>query len=299
MSDPLAITPRNLGAIRLAKYCPKCFAILLKMRFRAPFNHFGAALFSDAQKCEEAILGLYLDRDGCLPKQFAPFCDCSARVDCSKDWRKYAYMHKSGVRLYGSPDEVLHVKDGTLAIVDHKTAHVKDKEDPFHPQYETQVIGYADIAEGLNLGRVSLGGLLYWEVQTDAVTANPSEHYEKGQLWMPLKPKGVEIEIDYTILDPLLEEAKKIWNSKQLPAGREGCDDCKRLDLLYAIDKKAEMQDSQIALMYRCTPYADEASIQRNVWRQYGRLSLLSQLDELGDSMFSSDGVASNWEFFD
>ena len=84
MFDPLAITPRNLGAICLPGYCPKCFKRLLHMKFHAPFNHFGAAIFGDAQSCQEAILGYYLAKNGCLPKQFAPFCDCVARTECSK-----------------------------------------------------------------------------------------------------------------------------------------------------------------------------------------------------------------------
>lgn len=54
--------------------------------------------------------------------------------------------------LYGQPDEVLNRKDGTLCIIDHKTAHAKGLDDPFHAQYELQVIGYGAIAEGLELG---------------------------------------------------------------------------------------------------------------------------------------------------
>ncbi len=81
MQSELRITPRNLGKLCLASYCPKCLAYLLRLKFHAPFDHFGAAIFNDAQKCQEAVIGHYLESDGCLPKEFAPFCDCVARAD--------------------------------------------------------------------------------------------------------------------------------------------------------------------------------------------------------------------------
>lgn len=83
-------------------------------------------------------MGYYLDKDGCLPKQFAPFCDCKERTECSKHFR---YTHESGIVLYGSPDQVLNRKDDSLCVIDHKTAHPKGNNDGFYNQYEPQVIG--------------------------------------------------------------------------------------------------------------------------------------------------------------
>ena len=38
-------------------------------------------------------------------------------------------------------------------MIDHKTAHPKAAgKDPFHGQYETQVVGYAYIADGMGFG---------------------------------------------------------------------------------------------------------------------------------------------------
>ena len=56
-----------------------------------------------------------------------PFCDIKARVDVSKHYTKFGYMHESGVWLYGEPDEVLYRADDSIVIWDHKTAHPKDE----------------------------------------------------------------------------------------------------------------------------------------------------------------------------
>lgn len=169
MSDVLSITPRNLGALALDGYCPRCLWYLLQLRFHPPFCHFGAATFNDAQRSQEAVIGYFLEEEGCLPKEFAPFGDCVARADFPRHWSKLRTTHKSGVVLYGAPDEIYTRKDDPLAVCDLKTAHFRGDADPFHPQYQIQVIGYGAIAEGLKLGTVTLGGLLYWEAQTESV----------------------------------------------------------------------------------------------------------------------------------
>lgn len=297
MSDSLAITPRNLGAVCLPGYCPKCFKRLLHMRFHAPFNHFGAAIFGDAQSCQEAILGYYLAKSGCLPKQFAPFCDCAERTECSKHWSKFRYTHSNGVVLYGQPDEVLNRKDGTLCIIDHKTAHAKGDDDPFHNQYELQVIGYANIAEGLGLGEVTLAGLLYWDAQVTPIVEKPEDYFEDGKLWMSFKPKGLEIEVDYAKLDAPIKELKAIWKAKTLPEGREGCDDCKRMELLLGFDEQFRAQDQLFINRYSFDRRLRDSLLQREFRRHMLRRDAFLELEQSGDLAFANDGVVANWEF--
>lgn len=297
MSKELAITPRNLGAISLPRYCPKCFRFLLDLKFQPPFKSFGAAIFNDAQKSQEAIIGYYLAKDGRLPKAFAPFCDCAERAEFPRHWSKFSYVHKSGVKLYGAPDEIFVRADGSLCVVDLKTAHFRGDDDPFHSQYVTQVVGYANIAEGLELGKVTLGGLLYWDARTDNVIERPSDHFESGTLWMPFKPKGQEVEIDYKILDPLLTEAKKVWEAKDVPEGREDCDDCKKRELLFAIDQRFERELDSHAEKYKHIPEVRNNASRRKYQRRYERIALLSEFESIRQEGFASDGLMANWEF--
>src|SRR6516225_4610836 len=123
-------SPRNLGNLAVANRCLECFWWLSKLKFRPPLSHFGAAVFSDCQSMEEAMIGYYLEKLGHLPKQFAPFTDITGRNPVDKHWTNFGYMHKSGVWLYGQPDEVFDRRDNSIVIGDHKTAHPKGEDDP-------------------------------------------------------------------------------------------------------------------------------------------------------------------------
>ncbi len=48
-------------------------------------------------------------------------------------------LPKLGLTLVGMPDEVFDKKDGTLCLVDYKTAKFKGADDPFMPIYGTQL----------------------------------------------------------------------------------------------------------------------------------------------------------------
>jgi hypothetical protein len=292
----LAISVRNLGSIRLAKYCPRCLKVLTKVRFQPPFK-FGGALFGDAERAQQAVIGYLLEKDGHLPKPFSPFCDCKARIDFPKHWTKFRCVHDSGVVLYGIPDEIFELEDESLCVIDLKTSHCKGEDDPFHPQYATQVTGYAYIAEALGLGKVTRAGLMYWDVQVDSVKSNPADHYERGTLWLPMNVKPLEVKLDYAIFEPLIKELTDVVNSKDVPEGRAGCDDCRKLDLLYALEKEAELQDRILLRENEDRPHIRKA-IKNRIWDRDKYLrDLLQSYRERGELIFSNDGMVAAWEF--
>jgi hypothetical protein len=249
------------------------------------------------QAIEEAIVGYYLDNNGCFRRSLR---HCASRVDFPHHWSRFSYKHKSDVILYGVPDEIFKRKDGSICVVDHKTAKSKGKEDPFHEQYHVQVCGYGNIAElGLGLGKVSLGGLLYWEIQTDDVKDAPSDYYTKGIVSVPFVPKPLEVEIDYSILDPLLKEAQRVWEASTPPEGREECKDCIKLDLLFGIEQQIEGHDAQLVSEYA---HAHMRNTQNEVedrryWRLKRRFAALKEIAQHGEAMFEADGMGANWEF--
>ena len=252
MDTVLAISPRNLGLTMLDTFCPLCFWTLIRMKFHPPFDHGGGALWVYMQQIQEAQIGNHLQKNGCLPKEFSPFCSIKSRTDFPKHWSKFRYEHKSGVLLYGVPDEIFTLADGSQCVIDHKTATNKGAEDSFLPIYRSQPIGYADIAEnGLGLGEVTKIGLFYWEIQRAEVIDAPADHYEKGKVWVPFFPKPLEIDVDFEFLDPLLKTAKKLWESDTPPRGRGGCRDCIKAKALFAlgdmIDQTEQIKDRRIS----------------------------------------------------
>jgi hypothetical protein len=192
---------------------------------------FGGAIFKQAEQAEMAVFGNLLERKDGLPREFEPFRDLVGRVEYPRDWRKFQHRLDSGVVIYGEPDEICEVSDGSRAVLDHKTARPKDGTDPLLPVYETQVNGYALIAErGLKLGEVSKGGLIYWTADHEKVIESPERAYRDQRLWISFVPTPVPIEIDYSILDDPLKEAVRLWDLRTAPDRTEKCPDCRKLD---------------------------------------------------------------------
>lgn len=299
----LAISPRNLGLILLETYCAFCFWLLLRVKFHMPFEH-GGALWTYLQQIEEAQITHHLEKNGCLPKEFSPFCDISTRADFPHHWSKFRYEHKSGVTLYGVPDEIFTLADGSLCVIDHKSAINKGEGDPFLPIYHAQTIGYADIAQnGLKLGNVTKAGLFYWEVLKDEAVADPAGHYEKGKVWVPFRPKPLEFDVDFAFLDSPLKEAKKLWRADAPPAGREGCSDCVKLKALFElgsrIDAADQLQDQRILASCGNSRDAVQLVSKRIYDRRLSRLTALQELhDGAADFQFAKDGMAGNWLYF-
>ena len=244
-------------------------------------------------------------KNGRLPKEFSPFCSIKSRTEFPKHWSKFRYEHKSGVILYGVPDEIFTLADGSQCVIDHKTATNKGLEDPFLPIYKSQTIGYADIAEnGLGLGEVTKIGLFYWEFQRAEVIDAPADHYENGKVWVPFVPKPLEFDVDFDFLDPLLKTAKKLWESDAPPRGRDGCRNCIKAKALFALDdminETEQIKDRQI-MQYSGYLRDGINHVNKRVYdRSRDRPLALQELqDEANDLNFSKDGMVANWEYFD
>lgn len=301
MDSPLAISPRNLGLILVMLFCPRCFWFLMRMKFHPPFDKGGGAIWTYLQQIQEAQIGLHLDRNGCLPKEFAPFCDIKERIEYPKHWSKFRYQHKSGIVLYGVPDELFRLSNGGLCVIDHKSAINKGKDDPFLPIYHSQTVGYGDIAQnGLDLGTVTKGGLLYWEIQREPVIAKPGDHYEQGNVWIPFAPKPLELEMDPALLDAPLKIAKSLWLSETPPEGREGCKDCFKTEALLALGGIAEgaeeAKDRNTLATFGNYPVVVKDVLKRRFHRKHDRIAALADLQSMAID-FDSDGIASHWEF--
>jgi hypothetical protein len=250
---------------------------------------------------QEAAMTYYLEKDGCLPKEYAPFCDIKSRVEIDKHWKKYGYMHKSGVWLYGSPDDLFYRKNNSVVLWDYKTSHPKPEgeTDHFKPQYEMQLVGYSAIAEfGFELGKVTGAALGYWDMQASSVVADPGKFIRDGKIHAPMAPTVVPVEVDYSRLDSLLNEAQKIWASPVPPAGRKKCKNCKKLKALFAIQAGVEneirFQDHRAIWASGHNPWVIQHLADR-LPREYS--AAFRELQEEGDDLQLVDSAAT-WEYF-
>ena len=304
MDTDLAITPKRLGLVEIDSFCPRCYWYLLKQKFHPPFDHFGGAIFKSMEQAQMAVVAALIEKNDGLPEEFAPFCDLVGRVQFPRNWRKFKHRLDSGVLLYGEPDDIFQVSDGSIAVIDFKTARPKDGKDPLLGCYRIQILGYSFIAEfGLKLGEVSRGGLLYWGAEHEKVVADPGKYYRSKRLWMPFVPSPLAFDIDYKQLDAPLKEAVRLWEATTPPDRTAKCKDCKRLDALLAIETGVQelvtVSDQIMLSRSGNDPWIKSYVQQRVADRLSARRSALMDIQDLaGDLNFESDGMIANWEVF-
>ena len=124
-------------------------------------------------------------------------------------------------------------RDGSYSIIDYKTARFSKYQDKLFPIYKVQFNGYAMIGNKVGFNPISSLLLVYYEPQTHLLDENPEEIIsvlkEEGFL-MPFTAHILEVELEPEgIVEPLLEEVRRLGDLSEIPEGRDDCEDCKRL----------------------------------------------------------------------
>jgi len=220
------ISAKNLGYLLLPDYCPRCFWIKAKMGFKTPFSIF-PGIFSSLDAYQKRITNFHFDKHGSVPEWF---------------WAKgepipvphHSHFQfndpETDILLTGVPDEILRMEDATLAIYDYKTAKFTGNQDSLMPIYVAQLNGYALIAEHIGLGTVSRLGLLYYEPQTDITEDDIDSLVQPQGYKMDFQAKGLAVEKELSLIPPLLQKARSIYDMPEPPQAKEGCKDCRLVD---------------------------------------------------------------------
>lgn len=137
------------------------------------------------------------------------------------------------------PDEILLIPNGTLAIVDYKTARLKE-EDTLRPLYEIQLNVYARIAERLQTDkrdypfprRVEMLGSTYYDpiTELDCVDKIRAEGFlmEFRACWSPVERRD-----DW--LNELIDWAWTILSGDKPPSARPNCEVCKAYQMIASV----------------------------------------------------------------
>ena len=95
--------------------------------------------------------------------------------------------------------------------------------------------------------------------------------------------------MDYSALDPLLKELKKVWKATVPPEGRDGCKDCGRRKTLNAIENSIELADS----FSPGAPY--NRDLRHFFARRYEHCAALARLEDAVDLESPSISMMSAW----
>ena len=127
---------------------------------------------------------------------------------------------------------MLRKDDGSIVIIDHKTAKLSKAQEALVPVYSVQLNSYAWIAERCGLGPVSEVGLVYFEPQTIKSPDDLSQSMSEDGLDLVFRPTSLPLLLNMRSIPPLLQRVRSIADLDEPLPATESCKDCQALDAI-------------------------------------------------------------------
>jgi hypothetical protein len=156
MQEIIRISGKDLGAIALADFCPRCFWVKLHNKGQIPFQIF-PGIFSSIDAYTKRVVHAWFDEAGGPPPWLKELDGVIGYKEPPTYHKFNTIVDEFGINLTGSPDGVFVCRDGSFMIVDYKTAKFTGNQDNLHPMYEAQLNAYAYISERIGFGSVTFG----------------------------------------------------------------------------------------------------------------------------------------------
>ncbi len=230
--DQITISAKNLGALALRKFCPRCFWLKMRCDNKLPFQIF-PGIFSSIDSYTKKVTNLHHQKLSVVPKWLADFGDLDKPVKTPHYTKFFVIDENTNVKLWGAPDEIIQKKDHSFVILDYKTARYTGTQDELLPMYEVQLNSYAFIGTRGDFKPVSALGLVYYEPLTDLTLDQVENVMVDRGFNMEFKSNVHPITLDpEKIIPPLLRQVRAIFDSTKAPSRLNKCEDCAKLDRL-------------------------------------------------------------------
>jgi len=225
--DLLRISAKNLGAFAIEDACPRCLWHKLRMQQKLPYQIF-PGIFSTIDSFSKRITHLHFEATNELPPWLTKV-GINGNPLPSMHYSRFQSITQEGVQLTGVPDEIIKLKDGTMAIIDNKTAKLTEGQDDLLPLYEAQLNGYAVIAQAIGLGKTSRLGLVYFEPQGISEELFHEQLRVNG-FAMDFSATFVPVALDAKLIPRLLSRARRHFDLPEPPVAKDGCKDCRLVE---------------------------------------------------------------------
>jgi len=224
MSEPIIISAKNLGAVAMPGFCPRCFWLTMHAD-GVPYQIF-PGIFSSIDSYGKKLVHGWFDRHHSAPGWLAPLGNVKGYVN-PPHYSKFSILDaRTNVTLRGTPDGILVMQDGSHLIVDYKTAKYTAHQDELFPMYEVQLNTYAVIGEQKGLAPVSCLALIYTEPITDDYTAKKDAYQSKSGFLMEFSAHIRPVDLAPEKIPLLLAKVREIYDLKRPPKSARGCKDC-------------------------------------------------------------------------
>ena len=227
----LKISAKDLGALLMPDFCPRCFWIKRNVK-ALPFQIF-PGIFSSIDAYTKRVMHAWFDAHHRAP-DWLPELQDSVGYLPNMHWSKFKRLDtETGITVSGVTDDIFECADGYHIIPDYKTAKFTDNQDKLIPIYKAQLNSYAWIHEGFG-HKVKSITLIYCEPVTDAEACTPGIFKADG-FDMGFHVKALALEIETGMVPELLKKAKQILDLAAPPQSVDGCPDCEKLNKLIQV----------------------------------------------------------------
>ena len=217
MKQRIQISAKNLGALALPAFCPRCFWIRVKCGDRLPFQIF-PGIFSSIDSYSKKVTMANFDLYGRVPRWFDGFGELGQPIVVPGGRKFQLFDQETNILLTGVPDEILRHPRHGIWIGDYKTARRTGNQDALAAMYEVQLNCYALIASRIGLGPVYGLGLLYYEPVTDIGAAGATSLIREEGFFLEFLPKLRPVTLQPHIVSPLLQKVRDICDLTECPA---------------------------------------------------------------------------------
>lgn len=233
--NQIKISAKTLGALAMPNFCPRCFWLKMRMSNKLPWQIF-PGIFASIDSFSKAVVYEYWEAHGVLPRWLDDGGELLGRpIPTPGHQTFWADDFETGIRLTGAADAIFRTLDGGYAILDFKTARYSQHQDDLRPMYETQLNGYAWIAEKRGFSPVTAIGLLYCEPTIRLTEEMLPRLVKRNGFLIPFKVKGLPLRLETETIPVLLRRAKDILELAKPPGSADECKDCERIDVLAAL----------------------------------------------------------------
>lgn len=235
----IKLSAKKLGEVAMPTFCPRCFWLKYRLGNKLPFSTF-PSIFGTIDRHTKGVVHGYFDEHGEAPQWLAAIVpDAVGYIDPPRSF-DFKMNLAPDFLLSGEPDGILTLKDGSLCVVDYKTAFHKGDKDPLLPIYQVQLNCYALLAAAHSLGESSRLTLLYSEPLVGNAFATDAKAETPIDFALGFHVKHHDIPLDVALVERCVKLARSTVRSERPPAGRIGCEDCTRItDLVLAIQSTA------------------------------------------------------------
>jgi hypothetical protein len=230
------ISAKNLGAVAMPDFCPRCFWIQMHAE-GLPYQIF-PGIFSSIDSYGKRLVHAWFDRHRSAPPWLAELGDITGYRP-PPHFSKFSVLDReTGIVLRGTPDGILVRRDGSYVIVDYKTAKFTAHQDELFPMYDAQLNAYAFIGEQCGFSPVSGLALVYTEPVTDNAAAAKDGNLTQAGFVMEFSSHILPVDLEPKKTPELLAKVRNIYDRERPPESRAGCEDCARLRDLIAVASK-------------------------------------------------------------